>query len=147
PVVGKELRRLVIGNPAPYGAAMAFAPDCRSLLAASSNSARLWELATGKERGIYGKRLGAIWCVTFSPNGRWGALAGESATIHVFDLAEEKEVKQLKGHQSAITSLAFAPDSRFLYSGSRDATAFIWDVRPPTEPTQKENRLSGEDLQ
>jgi WD40 repeat protein len=86
--------------------------------------------------------------VTFSPDGRWLATAGDDGIAQVWDAeallavsfeGEEmlREPRTLRGHEGAVTSVAFSPDGRWLATGSGDQTVRLWDqqaTNPAVEP-------------
>jgi WD40 repeat protein len=135
-----------------------FTPDSRCVVLdlVDEDAPRLWEIASGKERRVYGKKLasqsgqsvGAMAfggfggggappmpftrpaaSIAFSPNGRLLAFGRADNSISIWDVATGKQLGQLKGHQGIVETLAFAPDSQTLLSGSRDTTGLIWDVK------------------
>lgn len=75
----------------------------------------------------------AVRQVTFAPDGRSAASAGEDRTIRLLDLASGEEKRRFEGHTDEVTSLAFAPDDLHLLSGGRDRSVRWWDVRTGKE--------------
>jgi mono/diheme cytochrome c family protein len=75
----------------------------------------------------------AVRQVTFAPDGRSAASAGEDRTIRLWDLASGEEKWRFEGHTDEVTSLAFVPDGLHLLSGGRDRSVRWWDVRTGKE--------------
>ena len=94
----------------------------------------IWDLSTGKKETLVGHNE-AIWCVTFSPDGRRIATGGDDRTIKLWDTSTGEEVFTLRGHTSGVYTIAFSPDGRRLVSGSIDMTARVWDLDPPSLDT------------
>ena len=71
---------------------------------------------------------GALYCVSYSPNGRWIGAGGLDKQIRIFD-SETLECMQIcSGHSGSINSLAWSDDSSFLISASDDKTCRMWNI-------------------
>jgi RNA polymerase sigma factor (sigma-70 family) len=147
---GREVGRLSF-PPGKAAGGVVFSPDGRSLaLDRQDGTVGLWEVATGRERHVFGTRsktgpdkppaldargkpiesFGAPRLsvpVAFSGDGRLLALARGRA-VTVWDAATGKELARLEGHGGDVTAVAIAPDGRSLATGSTDTTALVWDV-------------------
>jgi WD40 repeat protein len=81
--------RPVVSNPAT----LAFSPDGRLLALADGNTARLWDLYTGKEASAFDGHRGPIAGLAFAPDGRRLATSSADTTALVWDA--EPAVKKL----------------------------------------------------
>jgi hypothetical protein len=83
-----------------------------------------------------------INCVTFSPDGKRIATAGNDQTIKIWNAEDGRELLTLRGHNHGVLGVTFSPDSYLLASGGIDTTARVWDATPfpPDELHEQEAR-------
>jgi WD40 repeat protein/serine/threonine protein kinase len=67
-------------------------------------------------------------CVTFSPDGRLLATAGDDSTARIWDASTGGQLHVLSGHSDGVNSVAFAPDGKTLATGGGDQTVRLWNV-------------------
>lgn len=106
---------------------VAFSPDGTTLATASfDGTVKLWDFATGKEKGILKGHTGPVYAVIFSKEGAI-ATAGNDLFIKLWD-KDGKFVKEMKGHTGIIDTLAFSPDGKTIASGSADKAVKLWSA-------------------
>jgi RNA polymerase sigma factor (sigma-70 family) len=99
--------------------------------AASDNTVRVWDAATGKQR----RRLapgGWLRAIALSPDGRW--LVSSSLledAVCLWDVTTGQQIYRLRGHGRAGVqrAVAFTPDGKVLLSWGTDMHLRQWDVR------------------
>ena len=108
-------------------------PCLRGTESVGDNAVKIWDLATGQERGM-SKLAGQ--CIALSPDGKILALA-DDRSVRLWDTVADREIAVYKTHDSAVRSVAFSPDGKTLAAGwtapglrpgSRVAVATLWDL-------------------
>ncbi len=115
---------------------IAFSPDGQYIAAVSADkSLRIFGAESGEKIAViknahkqYARR------VTFSPNGKMIASAGDGGNIKVWNLENLQDEETLpeytvKAHTGWIQSLEYASNGKFLVSGGHDGKIKIWDVQ------------------
>ncbi|HTK78560.1 MAG TPA: WD40 repeat domain-containing protein [Gemmataceae bacterium] len=146
---------------------LAFSPDGKRLVSASTDGVKVWDAASGKLLIIVNKSPNEEpWRVTYDPQGQRLAILSETADFHggrtrlvlrvcrapqaVAD--EEQETLLYYPFEAGsstrfgwdVPRLAFSPDGMRLACG-RDDTVLIWDFRPdrPSDPCEPALVLRG----
>ena len=88
---------------------------------------RLWDAATGAERGTLKGHSHDVTSVAFSPDGQLVASGSWDRTVRLWDAATGAERGTLEGHSDSVTSVAFSPDGQLVASCSYDKTVRLWD--------------------
>jgi WD40 repeat protein len=104
--------------------------------AGADGTARLWDLATGREIGepMRASSHGGVNAVAFSPDGTVLATADGDGTARLWDVATDSEIGRpltdggSAAPGTAMNDVAFDPDGKILATASLDGTARLWDV-------------------
>lgn len=123
---------------------MALSPDDRSALTGSADqTARLWDVATGKEIRQFVEPKGyatAITDIAFSPDGRLVLTGGDDGMVLLWDVATGQRVRVLdwglfRGPSSCVRCVAYSPDGRYVLVGKVDgrvgmtsSCAVLWEA-------------------
>ena len=94
---------------------------------------RLWETAWGRQTKVIDRQQNWLRTVSFSPDSRLLAFAGDDGRVVVWDLDEDAEHASLQGHTARIGQVAFSPDGQTLLSVGWDATVRLWNVAAGSE--------------
>jgi WD40 repeat protein/predicted Ser/Thr protein kinase len=119
---GKVLVNFSRRSPRPVSAfSVAFSADGKRIASADGYGAVVWDVATAGEIVSIVGRSGAVYSVTYYPDGSRFATSGEDGLVRVFDAATFQESLRLKGENVAIS-----PDGTRIAS-SDDNTMRLWD--------------------
>ncbi|BAP55871.1 TIR domain-containing protein [Thioploca ingrica] len=119
----------------------AFSPDGKRIVTASSDkTARVWNIATGKDPIVLQVLEGHTKAVTnaaFSSDGARVVTISEN-TAYVWDvatgslLAKLPETNEKMTNDDKLTTAAFSSDGRYVITVSTDKSARIWDITTKT---------------
>jgi Tol biopolymer transport system component len=107
----------------------AFSADGRRIVTASyDQTARTWNVATGRQIVLLAGHTNWVFCAAFSRDGRRIVTASYDHTARIWDSATGRESIVLSGHKDYVTSAAFSPDGARVVTSSLDHTARVWDA-------------------
>ncbi len=99
-----------------------FSPDGQRLVTASrDNDAILWDVETGRQRGVLRGHFGPVFDAQFSPDGRWIVTAGPTAA-GLWSASNGAFVRFLRGAPGPLAAAGFSEGSRAIVTVSRDGT-------------------------
>lgn len=128
-----------------------FAPDGKTVVTAggSDKTARLWDVASGKELHILRGHADRVGSVQFAPDGKTVVTASDDGTARLWEAGSGKELHVLRGHAGGVRSVQFAPDGQTVVTASDDKTLRLWRCevcRPVEELAAKLQKTIGRDL-
>ena len=106
---------------------LAISPDGQFVSTGSlDNTAKLWELESGKEiRSFIGHKRD-VESVAFSPNSRFLLTGSVDGTAKLWDVESGKEIRSFRGDGSGVYHAVFSPDGRSIVGSGNTTT--LWDV-------------------
>jgi WD40 repeat protein len=118
---------LPIGHTSSVNSAV-FSPDGIYALTASwDNTARIYEVSTGKEVHVLLGHKNYVTSAGFSPDGKY-ALTASWDNARIYDVLSGKELQVLTGHIDGLHTAVYSPDGKYVLTASRDKTARIFDA-------------------
>jgi hypothetical protein len=114
---------------------LAFSPDDRHLLIATSLGLWIWELSGAGEAILVSEiRQQYINALSVSPDGRVFASDGLLGKIEIRSLPDGRILHRLDGPFPTISALAFSPDGKSLAAGTYGHSVVIWNFEPADGP-------------
>jgi WD40 repeat protein len=141
---GKVRLTLPVERPNEYIDALFFSPDGRTLATCHhGGTVYLRDPQTGAARQRLHGFTTVAWDGSFSPDGKWLAVAGDRA-IRVWEVATGAALARFEGHEARALGAVFGSDGRTVLSSSLDLTALLWDLRAKAGKRQKPDELWAE---
>jgi len=108
---------------------VSFSADGRYIVTGSyDDTAKLWEVSTGREIRTFKGHSKPVNSVFFSVDGRYIVTGSWDKTAKLWEVSTGREIRTLKGHSGNVTSVSFSADGRYIVTGSSDTTAKLWEV-------------------
>ena len=111
--------------------AVAFSPDSRFALTGSDDeTARLWEVATGREIRSFAGQTNPVLAVVYSADGHTILTSGNENTARLWDVATGRQIQSFVGHKDdSVSCIALSPDGRLVATAVLAENAVqLWDV-------------------
>ena len=135
--IDEEMRRLrvpTVGATSQFvgheGHVLTVAFDASGELLASGgsdNTARLWDVASGRERLSVTAKGGRV-CSVAIDGARDELLSSSNDVVHVWATRNGGRRATLAGHTGSVWALALSPDATTVATASADNSACIWDL-------------------
>jgi len=107
---------------------MAVSEDNRLLITASmDNSARVWDMETGKQLGILTGHTNWINSVDISPAYNRIVTGGSDKKVILWDLKTFSKLKEFEMHDASVLVIKVSPDGKSFLSGSEDKALRVTD--------------------
>jgi WD40 repeat protein len=100
----------------------------RVVTASLDKTARLWDIASGKQIGEPMKHEAVVTSAQFSPDGQRVVTASGDNTARLWDAATGKQIGEPMTHEAVVNSAEFSPDGQPVVTASLDRTARLWDT-------------------
>lgn len=100
----------------------------RLAMGSYNNTAKVWDIKTGKILGEFKGHSGWVSAVALSADGTKLATGSYDKTVKLWDIGTGKIIREFIGHSSTITHISFSKDSKFLVTSSLDNTAKLWNI-------------------
>ena len=123
------------GQPHRIVASATFSGDRKRIVTAGfDNTARVWNVDTGKSLRHLVGHTGSVNSTVFSPDaeGRLILTAGSDGDARIWDSRSGRSLTRLTGHKGPVLQAAFSNDGKFIVT-SEDKTAAVWPAGTDVE--------------
>ncbi len=133
-----RLHQAFVGDHLPASWQGSWSRDGRHFLSAGDQTARLWDIESGKVVREFAGHEATVRCVDLRGDGMLALTGSEDGVVRVWDRETEKERYRLAGQLNQPNAARFTPDGRGVLSCGRDGVIRLFDVY-----TKEERRVFG----
>jgi len=112
-------------NKSPV-AAIAYAPDGRTLAAFASSNWSVHRVGTWENLATTYPQSWSVKCAAFDTNNKWLVFGADDKMIRVCDTVSWETERVLSGHEGTVWCIAACPSRPVIASGSADRTVRVW---------------------
>jgi WD40 repeat protein len=107
-----------------------FSPDGTRLITSSwDKTARVWDVATGKELWVLSGHTHIVDKASFSTDGKFIVTTAEDFTARLWDFERKRSLSVFRGHGNLLTHAAISDDNRRVVTTSLDNTGRLYDAK------------------
>jgi WD40 repeat protein len=100
--------------------------ETKKLINSPDNTARIWDVASGRATALLQGHTAGINSVVFSSDGKLILTASEDQTVIVWNVVTKTMVTRLVGHSDPVNTAVFGPDDSSILTASDDNTVQLW---------------------
>jgi WD40 repeat protein len=124
-----------LSYPNTYVNAVAFTPDSKYVasLGTYDNTARVWEVETGREIARMTHDL-SVWSLAISPDGKYAVSGSDDDTARVWEITTGREVaRMVHDGGGSVNYVAFSPNGKYVISSTGYNATLIWEAETGDE--------------
>jgi len=115
---------------------VAFSPDGKTVATGSQDqTARVWELTTGKPVATFQASKGFVNSLKFSSDGSRLITISENKTVKFWDLRTQNELSEFKPQGEFPFGISISSDGKLLAGARKDMSIELWDLNTQKQLT------------
>ena len=96
--------------------------------ASDDETARIWDIATGKQVRVFPGQPAGLNAVDFDSTGKRIVTAGEDETARLWDVATGKQLRAWGKHEGAVRAAGFEADDKRLWTKTVQGVRRVWNI-------------------